>query len=142
LRENANTETERFFGEKSRSRYRRRRMRRVRLTGVLLGICGAMALGVSPASAASPRQIYDDYVAHGKLTHHYSQADLQRALQSTMLKGYTHGHGPGMQTHIKTQIPSKGGLPFTGMDLGLITAGAILLLAFGASLRRFARAKA
>ena len=46
--------------------------------------------------------------------------------QSTMDQGYTHGHHP---------------LPFTGMDLGLITAGAILLLAFGVGLRRFARAK-
>jgi hypothetical protein len=46
--------------------------------------------------------------------------------QSTMDQGYSHGHHA---------------LPFTGMDLGLITAGAILLLAFGVGLRRFARAK-
>jgi hypothetical protein len=46
--------------------------------------------------------------------------------QSTMNQGYSHGHTT---------------LPFTGMDLGLITAGAIVLLAFGAGLRRFGRAK-
>ena len=120
-------------------------MRRVRTTGVLLGICGALLLGASTAGAATPRQIYNDYVQHGRLTHHYSKADLQRALQSTLLKGYTHGHGPGMKTHIKIHFPplkTHGGLPFTGMDLGLITAGAILLLSFGAALRRLARARA
>jgi hypothetical protein len=47
--------------------------------------------------------------------------------QSTMDQGYSHGHTA---------------LPFTGMDLGLITAGAIVLLAFGVGLRRFGRSKA
>ncbi len=120
-------------------------MRRVRTTAVLLAICGGLLLGASTASAATPRQIYNDYLRHGRLTHHYSKADLQRALQSTLLKGYTHGHGPGMKTHIRIHFhPPKthGGLPFTGMDLGLITAGAILLLALGGALRRVARAKA
>jgi hypothetical protein len=46
--------------------------------------------------------------------------------QSTMDQGYNSGHHA---------------LPFTGMDLGLITAGAILLLAFGVGMRRFARSK-
>jgi hypothetical protein len=120
-------------------------MRRVRNTAVLVGIGAALLMGASTALAATPRQIYNDYVTHGRLTHHYSKADLQRALQSTLLKGYSHGHGAGMKTHIKGHLPSlktHGGLPFTGMDLGLITFGALLLLAFGASLRRFARSKA
>jgi hypothetical protein len=116
-------------------------MRRVRTTAVLLGIGAALLLGASPALSATPRQIYNDYVAHGHLTHHYSRADLQRALQSTMLKGYSHGHTAGFQDAIQSP-PSHGGLPFTGVDLGLITAGALLLLAFGAALRRFARARA
>ena len=46
--------------------------------------------------------------------------------QSTMNQGYSHGHTA---------------LPFTGMDLGLITAGALLLLAFGAGLRHFGRSR-
>ncbi len=120
-------------------------MTRVRMTGVLLGICGALLLGASTAGAATPRQIYNDYVQHGRLTHHYSKADLQRALSSTLLKGYSHNHGPGFTPHIKIHFPpvkTHGGLPFTGMDLGLITAGAIMLLALGAGLRRFARARA
>ena len=120
-------------------------MRRVRTTAVLLTTSAALLIGASTAIAASPRQIYNDYVAHGRLTHHYSKADLQRALQRTMHKGYGHGHEPGMKTHIKIHFPpprTHGGLPFTGMDLGLITFGAVLLLAFGATLRRFARSRA
>jgi hypothetical protein len=115
-------------------------MRRVRTIAGLLGVGAVLLLGASPALSATPRQIYNDYVAHGHLTHHYSQADMQRAYASTLLKGYSHGHHNGF--HHMIPPPPTPGLPFTGMDLGLITAGAMLLLAFGAALRRFARAKA
>ncbi len=119
-------------------------MRRVRTTGVMLATCAALLLiGASTAIAASPRQIYNDYVTHGRLTHNYSNADLQRALHSTLLKGYSHGHHFGYHHgHNVPPTPPHGGLPFTGMDLGLITFGAVLLLAFGATLRRFARSRA
>ena len=116
-----------------------------RITAVLLGTCGALLIAAPSAMSATPRAIYNDYAAHGRLTHHYSKADLQRALQSTMLKGYTHGHKPGLRTHIKkivTPPVHRGGLPFTGLDLGLISFGAVLLLGFGAALRRFGRARA
>jgi hypothetical protein len=121
-------------------------MMRARITAVLLAFCTVLLIGTSAAFAASPRQIYNDYVQHGKFTHHYSQADLERALNSTLMQGYGHGH-EGMKPHIKKVTPPPvspphQGLPFTGMDLGLITVGAMLLLGFGATLRRFARAKA
>jgi hypothetical protein len=38
-------------------------------------------------------------------------------------------------------VKKSGGLPFTGLDLGLIALGAFSLLLFGAALRRFARQK-
>jgi hypothetical protein len=118
-------------------------MRRVRTTAVLLTTCAALLIGASAATAASPRQIYNDYVTHGRFTHHYSKADIQRALHSTLLQGYSHGHHIGYNHgHQAPPPPTPGGLPFTGMDLGLITFGAVLLLAFGATLRRFARSKA
>src|SRR5438105_2230440 len=113
-------------------------MMRARITAVLLTICAVLLIGASAAFAATPRQIYNDYVQHGKFTHHYSQADMQRALSSTLMQGYGHGHH-GMRMHIPKQ---HHGLPFTGMDLGLITFGAVLLLAFGAALRRFAHSRA
>ena len=112
-------------------------MRRVRTIVGLLGVFAVLLLGASPALSATPRQIYNDYVQHGHLTHHYSKADLDRAYHSAMFMGYNHAHH-----HLVPPPPTPPGLPFTGMDLGLITAGALVLLAFGAGLRRFARSKA
>jgi len=117
-------------------------MRRVRTTAVLLTTCAALLIGASTAIAATPRQIQNDYVTHGRLTHHYSKADLQRTLHSTLLEGYCHGHHFGYCHGHPTPPPRPhDGLPFTGMDLGLITFGAVLLLSFGAALRRFARSR-
>ncbi len=121
-------------------------MKRLRTMAVLLGTCAALLIGASAAMAASPQQIYNDYVAHGGLTHHYSDADMQRAYHSTLLQGYCHGHYYGF-CHRPPPVPPQPpvhhpGLPFTGMDLGLITFGALLLLAFGGGLRRFARSRA
>jgi len=123
-------------------------MMRARITAVLLGSLAALLIGGSAAFAATPRQIYNDYVQHGHLTHHYSQADLHRALTSTLMMGYGHGHH-GMQVPPPPPPPTTPppttpppGLPFTGLDLGLISVGALMLLAFGAGLRRFAKAKA
>jgi hypothetical protein len=113
-------------------------MMRARITAVLLTICAALLIGASAALAASPRQIYNDYSQHGRFTHNYSQADMQRALNSTLMQGYCH---EGYCHQVRIVIPTHHGLPFTGMDLGLITGGALLLLGFGAAMRRFARAR-
>jgi len=132
-------------------------MRRVRTTGVLLGICGALLVGISTASAATPRQIYNDYVTHGRLTHHYSKADLSRALKDAVIQGYKKPTSNGIVPAIKTQVnkgtggvagaslpaaKKQGSLPFTGADLALMTVGGFSLLLLGGGLRRFARNKA
>ncbi len=106
------------------------------------------ALGAS----ATPEQIYQDYAAHGKLTKQYSRADLSRALRDVRVGGYgkptvNQGAGPAIQramgapeaaTHA---VKPSGGLPFTGVDLGLMVLGGAGLLAFGAGLRRLGRSK-
>ena len=127
-------------------------MNRARTVAVLVS-CAALAVGAGAGSAATPRQIYNDYVQHGHLTHPYSQADLHRAMASTLMMGYGHGHEhivvpppPPPPTQCTTCVPTtttppSPALPFTGMDLGLITVGALMLLALGAGLRRFARSK-
>ncbi len=117
-------------------------MNRARITALVA--VGAVSLAVaSAAQGATPRQIYNDYATHGTLTQHYSKADLQRALRSTLMMGYGHGHTPAPTIHqvITPPVQPQGGLPFTGMDLGLITFGAVMLLAFGGLMRRFARAR-
>ena len=119
-------------------------MTRARMTAALLGMSVAGLMAAPGVLAATPKTIYNDYAAHGKLTKAYSRADLQRALRSTVVQGYGHGHKPGFKPHVIVVVTppvQHGGLPFTGMDLGLMSFGAVLLLGFGAALRRFARSR-
>jgi hypothetical protein len=104
------------------------------------------------AASSTPEQIYQDYASHGKLTKQYSRADLSRALRDATLKGYgkptvNQGAGPAIQramgpASVQRVAKPSGGLPFTGVDLGLMVLGGAGLLAFGAGLRRLGRGKA
>ena len=131
---------------------------------VLAGAFAAMMLIAVPMGvAATPQQIYRDYMDNGRLDGHYSRADLNRALKDAVLQGYPAPSGETLGPTIKKNmggtggsqgsqgsqggsagvssppVKSNGGLPFTGLDLALIAIGGVLLLGFGASLRRFAR---
>jgi hypothetical protein len=54
-------------------------------------------------------------------------------------KGYG-GEGGNVQTQVSAGTAAKsGGLPFTGLDLGLLVAGGAVLVVAGAALRRAAR---
>jgi hypothetical protein len=48
------------------------------------------------------------------------------------------GYG-GFQGGIQSDVEGGGSLPFTGLDLGLLIGGGLLLLAIGFGLRRLAR---
>jgi hypothetical protein len=109
-------------------------------------------LGAPAALAATPEQIYRDFAQDRKLDGPYSVADLKAALQDPILQGYpeaaiTTELRPVIARQVAAQeqpleeAVERGGLPFTGLDLALLTAGALFLLAFGVSLRRLAKAK-
>jgi hypothetical protein len=125
--------------------------------GAVLAVA-AVALLVAPAGlAATPEQIYRDYAEDSRLDASYTGTDLQAALQSPVVQGYGEtpvvaGLRPAIQSQIaaQQQPPAGGvlgttreseGLPFTGLDLALLTAGGLFLLAFGVSMRRLAKAK-
>jgi hypothetical protein len=125
--------------------------------GAVLAVA-VVALLVAPAAlAATPEQIYRDYADDSRLGGSYTVTDLQAALQSPVVQGYGEeevvtGLRPAIQSQIaaQQQPPSGGvlgtareseGLPFTGLDLALLTAGGLFLLAFGMSMRRLAKAK-
>jgi hypothetical protein len=113
---------------------------------MILGVsaCAAAALAAAPsAMGATPQQIYRDYADNGRLDHHYTKGDLQRALRDAALQGYPHvGVQGAVQQALGAQaVKPRGGLPFTGLDLGLMAAVAALLLAAGTGLRRLGRAK-
>jgi hypothetical protein len=115
----------------------------------------AVAVGAPGALAATPQQIYKDYADNGRLDGHYSKADLQRALKDAVIQGYKPATSVAPAIKKKISSPSsgvagaslpaakkQGALPFTGLDLALMTIGGFSLLLLGAALRRFAGNKA
>jgi hypothetical protein len=124
-------------------------------------VLAVVALVGTPAAwAATPEQIYRDFAEDNRLDGRYSVNDLQSTLQSPIVQGYgdddvVSGLRPAVQSEIAEQqqgVAAQGQppletasesetLPFTGLDLALLTAGGLFLLAFGASLRRLAKAK-
>jgi hypothetical protein len=132
-------------------------MRRGRFTAGLIALAAAALLGAPGGLAASPKAIYRDYQDNGRLDGNYSAAELQQALKDVVLLGYpnpTGQVGPKIHTKISkprsgvlgappvTRTATKPTLPFTGVDLVLMTAGGLCLLLLGAGLRRLARNKA
>jgi hypothetical protein len=116
--------------------------------------CTVAVIGVPTALAATPQQIYKDFADNGRLDGHYSKADLQRAGMNLMLQGYPNHptatkaalkkavKKAGVKGASKSSVPAvktSGGLPFTGLDLALISVGGVSLLGFGAGLRRLGR---
>jgi hypothetical protein len=117
-------------------------MRRFFVWGV--SACAFLVLVGAPAAlAATPQQIYRDYAQHGRLTHNYSRSDLNRALRDASLQGYPRAGVQGaVQQALGAQaVKSRGGLPFTGLDLAVMAAGGALLLVAGTGLRTLGRAK-
>jgi hypothetical protein len=116
-------------------------------------VLAVAALFSAPAAlAATPEQIYRDFADNQRLDARYSITDLQATLQSPVIQGYGEREvvtqlRPRIQRQIAAQQQplqeevGRGGLPFTGLDLALLTAGGLFLLAFGFSLRRLAKAK-
>jgi hypothetical protein len=132
-------------------------MRRGRIITAVAALAGAAVVGVPGAFAATPQQIIKDYADNGRLDGHYSKADLSRALKDAVRQGYDRPTNNGIVPAIKTQVnkssggvagaslpaaKKQGSLPFTGLDLTLMTVGGFAFLLLGGALRRFARNKA
>ena len=124
-----------------------------------LGVVGALVLialaVVSVAAAASPREIYADYADNGRLDRTYSQGELRNALNNAAVQGYGKPTvTAGMRGEIQDELKDTGGggvdtvgrsggsLPFTGIDLALLSAGGGFLVLLGWGLRRVARVRA
>ena len=106
--------------------------------------CVVVSLSAAPAAfGATPQQIFKDYADNGRLDHTYSHSDLLRAQKDAALQGYPRvGVQGAVEKALGAQaVKSKGGLPFTGLDLALLAAGGALLLVAGTGLRRLGRAK-
>jgi hypothetical protein len=125
-------------------------MRRGRITGTIAIAVLGVLIAATAASAASPRTIYNDWQADGRIDGNYSTRDLQSALSDTTLQGYGAGNfAPAVKQKLRNQgaatlgSPRRSGtLPFTGLDLALLVGGAAFLLVLGGGLRRLGRSRA
>ena len=128
------------------------RMNKKTLGGFLAATVVALVLAV-PAFGATPSQIYKDYADNGQLDGTYSASDLQRALKDASVQGYG---SPVVIIKMKqkpkgvsgdktpprgTQPVPRGGLPFTGAQLGLFTVVGFALVGSGVLLRLTGRKK-
>jgi hypothetical protein len=130
-------------------------MRKMRLLGGSIAAAAMLLLAV-PAFAATPsqnyRDFYKDLADNGRLDGKYSPAQLQRALQDTLVQGYRNpivvakmkqkpkGGVQGDKTRGGAS-PARGGLPFTGAQLGLFMVVGLSLVGSGLLLRLTGRKK-
>jgi hypothetical protein len=113
-------------------------------------IIAALALvGAGSALAATPQQIYRDLADNGRLDRRYTPAEIEQAfnlrqvLRTDQRKPTSSRRRPllGPESDAAAQpavLTERSGrrLPFSGIDLALLTAGGGPLLLIGAGLRR------
>src|ERR671910_1168005 len=116
------------------------RLRRVLGFVIVLSLALACA---GPALAVSPQRIYKDLADNGKLDGKYTRADIARAFNLERVvrtdqrepaqaeADATPARRPGA-----TETRSGRRIPFTGLDLALLTVGGGPLLLIGIGLRR------
>jgi hypothetical protein len=146
-------------------------MGRTRMGVAVVFLSAAAVIAASGALAATPQEIYRDYADNGRLDGKYTPADLEAALKSAAVQQYGSPGNEGLPPAVEEEIDdstsggtsggttaggsaggqassgtppvqASGGLPFTGLDLGLIAAGALGLILLGTALRRVAKQRA
>lgn len=138
-------------------------MRRGKVFIATLGAAAAL-LAAPGALAATPQDVYNDLADNGRLDGNYTAQELKAALNNPTVQGYGKPSViPGLKPAIKKQLnkpaagvagaqqppagplgaqAESGNLPFTGLDVGLIFLGGLVLLALGMTLRRLGRDRA
>jgi hypothetical protein len=114
--------------------------RRRPVLGLMIVVSCALAFA-GPALAVSPQKIYKDLADNGKLDKRYSQADIARAFNLERVMGTDQRLVPMRRPAAVTARPapakrSSRTIPFTGLDLALLTFGGGPLLLIGIGLRR------
>jgi hypothetical protein len=110
-----------------------------RLAGLAM-LAAAVLLSSPAAYGATAAQIHAD-LADGRLDGKYTNAELTAFLQNATAQGYPTPPSnvigvAGVPTGVAGE--EAGLLPFTGVDLALLAAGAAVLVLIGFGLRRLA----
>jgi hypothetical protein len=106
-------------------------------------VIGTLALACAgPAAAAPPQKIYKDLADNGRLDGRYSRADIARAFNlQRVIRTDAQRRQPASRPAVVAPRPeaarrSGRTIPFTGLDLALLTVGGGPLLLIGLGLRR------
>lgn len=106
-------------------------------------VIGTLALACAgPAAAASPQKIYKDLADNGRLDGRYSRADIARAFNlQRVIRTDAQRRQPASRPAVVAPRPEAARrpgrtIPFTGLDLALLTVGGGPLLLIGIGLRR------
>lgn len=112
---------------------------RLRPVLVVIGMAFFMLAFAGPSLAASPQEIYRDLADNGRLDRRYSEADLARAFNLERVVGtdQTPLRRPSAVKPSPASAKQTGRkIPFSGLDLALLTAGGGPLLLMALALRR------
>lgn len=115
-------------------------MGRGRMLAGLATLVAAVLLSAPAALGATAAEIRAD-LADGQLDGKYTKAELSAFLQDATVQGYPNSGSnvignAGVPTNVAGE--AAGTLPFTGVDLALLVAGATVLVLIGFGLRRLA----
>jgi len=108
-------------------------MKRVALFSLLVLVLVLALAGV--AQAATPQDIYDDYAADGDLDGDYTDAELEAYLNDATIHQYGR---PDIISELDTlvrKLLTRDEFPFTGFQMLLAGAVAVVLVGGGAALR-------
>lgn len=109
----------------------------------VLALIVSVAIGLvcsGAAHAASPQRIYKDLADNGRLDGRYSRGDIARAFNLERVVKTDPGEAPQSSApasrNVATTNRSGRKVPFSGLDLALLTVGGGPLLLIGIGLRR------
>ena len=105
-------------------------------TAVIIGM-----LMAPTALAATPRDIYDDFMDNGLLDGTYTVAELRAYLNDATLTQYGNAAVKDLLDSLATQSSGRDSFPFTGFQVGLALAVAVALVGGGFGLHRLSRAQ-
>jgi hypothetical protein len=111
---------------------------RHRVLGLVLATGLLVFLLAGVAMAASPQDIYKDYVTHGKLTVTYTKVELNAVLTDPTLAQYSDQEQlKKLKDVIQTsETETTSTFPFTGSQMLLIFGAGVVLVGGGVALRR------
>jgi hypothetical protein len=102
-----------------------------RVALVLLGALAITLMCTTVALAWTPGQIYDDFVAHGKLTHDYTEAELDAYLHDSSLAQYGSTDVKKELDTLVKDLLERGQYPHTGTQMAIAGVVVLVLLVGG-----------